>query len=229
MPADADKVDRAVEKLASAKGGWPVAMTDSAMERFEVTQDLYQRRVTLTAEDEILADLFLGTSPSYRKTHARHASGGPVYAIIFSNYEAGTKKSDWVDKSLLQPDGDIVSIARSSTVTGWTLSATEDGWLAGNVALDQDEVAALAARFKGLRVLDVVDAEPNTEPKIGFRVVDVSGPYDNAFYQHEVDDEYVATSSRFGAVFKEAPYIVEQLDVSLEDLSLAKKASGVDL
>jgi len=199
------------------------------MERFEVNQDVYQRRVTLIADGEILADLFLGTSPSYRKTYARHVSGGPVYAISFSNYEAGTKKSDWVDKSLLQPDGEIVSITRGSEATGWTLSATEDGWLAANVSLDQDGAAALAARFKGLRILEVVDVQPNTESKMGFRVVDDSGPYDIAFYQLEVDDEYVAASSRFDAAFKVAPHVVEQLDVSLEDLSLAKKASGVDL
>lgn len=227
LPADADKVDRVVEKLANAKGGWPVATTDSTMARFEVTQDLYQRRITLTAVDEMLADIFLGTSPGYRKIHTRHVSGGPVYTIVFSNYEAGTKKSDWIDKSLLQPDGEIVSITRSSTETGWTLSATEGGWLAGNVTLDQDEVASLAARLEGLRVLELVDVEPNTEPKIRFQVVDDSGPYDIAFYHLEVDDEYVATSSRFDAVFEVATYIVEQLDVSLDDLRFAKNSSGV--
>jgi hypothetical protein len=223
LPADADKIVGVVEKLAGAVGSWPVATSDSAMERFEVTQDTYQRRIILTSGDETLADIFLGTSPGYRKVHARHVSGGPAYAIAFSNYEAGTKISDWVDKSLLRPDGEIVSITRNSTEMGWSLSATEDGWVAGNVDLDQDEVSSLAARIEGLRVLELVDAEPTTAPKIRFKVVDDIGPYDIAFYHLEVDDDYVATSSRFEGVFEVATYIVEQLDVSLEDLRSGKE------
>lgn len=218
LPADSSKVDKVVEKLASAAGGWPVATSTSALVRFEVTDDEHQRRVIVNAGDETLADIFLGTSPGYRKVHARHASGGAAYAIEFSNYEAGTEPTDWLKKTLLQPDGKLQSVARDAAEAAWNLTSTEDGWTADGVNLDQDEVSTLIGRFEGLRVLDLVDAELPATPKMRFTLIDDGGAHEIAFFHLEEEDDYVATSNRFEGRFEVATYIAEQLDVSLGDL-----------
>ena len=89
VPADASKIDEVVQKLADAAGGWPVASQASSAERFEVTEESHQRHLVLKAGEDTVADLYLGTSPGYRKAHARRADDDDVYAITFSNYEAG--------------------------------------------------------------------------------------------------------------------------------------------
>lgn len=216
LPADADKVDRVLDKLADADGGWPVATSESAMARFEVTEDEYQRHIVVGGADETLADVYLGTSPSYQRVHARHASGGPVYAIDFSNYEAGAKVSDWLRKSLLQPDGALQSVARTGE-PGWTLASTDDGWSSEGVTIDQDEAAEYAARFTGLNVLGIVDVELPEEPTVRFVLADDAGAHELALFHLEEEDDYVATSNRYDGQFEIAKYVAERLDASLDD------------
>ena len=218
LPADANKVDRVLDKLADADGGWPVATSESAMTRFEVTEDEHQRHIVVGAGDETLADVYLGTSPSYQRVHARHASGGPVYAIDFSNYEAGAEVSDWLRKSLLQPDGALRSVARVGEA-GWTLTSTDDGWSAEDVTVDQDEAAEYTARFTGLNVLGIVDVELPGDPTARFVLTDDVGAHELSLFHLEEEDDYVATSNRHAGQFEIAKYVAERLDASLEDLA----------
>ena len=218
LPADSGKIDRVLGKLAEAEGGWPVATSDSAMTRFEVTEEAHQRHVTVGGGDETLADIYLGTSPSYQRVHARHASGGPVYAIDFSNYEAGAKVSDWLQKSLLQPDGALQSVARQGE-SAWTLESTDDGWSAAGTTIDQDEAAEYTARFTGLNVLGLVDAELPEEPTARFVLTDDVGAHELALFHLEEEDDFVATSNRYAGKFEIAKYVAERLDASLEDLA----------
>ena len=218
LPADTNKVDRVLDKLADADGGWPVATSESAMTRFEVTEDEHQRHIVVGAGDQTLADVYLGTSPSYQRVHARHASGGPVYAIDFSNYEAGAEVSDWLRKSLLQPDGALRSVARVGEA-GWTLTSTDDGWSAEAVTVDQDEAAEYTARFTGLNVLGVVDVELPGAPTARFVLTDDIGAHELSLFHLEEEDDYVATSNRYAGQFEIAKYVAERLDASLDDFA----------
>ena len=218
LPADAGKIDGVLQKLSDAAAGWPVATSESAMERFEVVEETHQRHVVISAGDETLADIYLGTSPTFGKVHARHTSGGPVYAIAFSNYEAGARQSDWLDKSLLQPEGAVQSVARASADGEWTLTSTDTGWITDGMELDQGETNTFMDRLRRLNVLDLVDAELPPEPSARLTVVDEAGAHELALFSLE-DDDYAATSNRFEGVFGISSYIAEQLNVSLEDLA----------
>lgn len=224
LPADADKIDRVLEKLSAAAGGWPVATTASAMQRFEVTEDAHQRRVTLGGGEDTVADIYLGTSPGYQKTHARHVAGGDAYAIEFFNYEAGLEPSEWLEKSLLQPAGELKSLTRQGD-DGWSLTATDAGWTAPDVTLDQEEIATLVGRFEGLTVLNIATGELPQAPYLRFVAVDDEGEQELAFYRFSEDGDNYAVSSRFDERFEVASYIVEQLDKSLADLTAAEEAT----
>lgn len=164
LPADAAKVDEVIKKLADAAAGWPVATSASVQERFELVEDNHQRRLTLSAGGETVADIYLGTSPGYRKTHARRVDDDNIYAITFSNYQAGMKESDWLDKALLRPDGALTGLRYDSAFAEppapvFALTKNEEGvWAAASgAALDQAKVETLAGRFTGLTVTDVSD------------------------------------------------------------------------
>ena len=164
LPADAAKVDEVIKKLADASAGWPVATSVSVQERFELVADNHQRRLTLSAGGETVADIYLGTSPGYRKTHARRVDDDNIYAITFSNYQAGMKESDWLDKALLRPDGALTGLRYDSAFAEppapvFALTKNEEGvWAAASgAALDQAKVETLAGRFTGLTVTDVSD------------------------------------------------------------------------
>lgn len=162
LPADAAKIDGVIEKLADAAGGWPVANSASVQERFELVEENHQRRLRLSAAGEVVADIYLGTSPGYRKTHVRRIDDDNIYAITFSNYQAGVQESDWLDKSLLRPDGALTglrydSAPAESPAPVFALTKNEQGvWAAQSGAtLDQAKVETLAGRFTGLTVTDV--------------------------------------------------------------------------
>ena len=225
LPADAAKVDGVLQKLSDVGATWPVATTESAMRRFEVVEEAHQRHVTIGAGEETVADVYLGTSPTFGKVHARHAAGGPVYAIAFSNYEAGTKQSDWLQKSLLQPEGNMQSVARKSADAEWTLTSTDAGWTTDGVELDQDETKTFVDRLGRLNVLDLVEVELPPQPSVRFTVVDDAGSHELALFALP-DDEYAATSNRFDGVFGISSYIAEQLTVPLDEL--AADAEGAD-
>ncbi len=227
LPADAGKIDGVLQKLSGAGAGWPVATSESAMERFEVVEEAHQRHVTIAAGDETLADIYLGTSPTFGKVHARHAAGGPVYAITFSNYEAGAKQSDWLRKSLLQPEGEMRSVARKSADAEWTLTSTDTGWTTEGLELDQDETTTFVDRLGRLNVLDLVDAELPPQPSVRFTVADDAGSHELALFALE-DDDYAATSNRYEGVFGVSSYIAEQLSVPLEDLLVDAAEGEVD-
>ena len=218
VPAASLKVESVIEKFADLSGSWPVANTGSSRERFEVTEDNHQRHVVLKAGEDTVADFYLGTSPGFRKTHARRADDGDVYAIGFSNYEAGVKTSDWLEKSLLRPTGSLEAIARPD---GYELIKDEAGdWMAADgTELDQGKVQTFVGRFKGLSVMDVSDVALPETPTAVFGLTDDDGVLTFTVYALEDGEKYVATSDRVAGAYEIAKYIGEQLDKSLEDLA----------
>ena len=216
-PADSSKVEDVIGKLADAAPGWPVATTASAAERFEVVEDDHQRQLVLKAGDETVADIYLGTSPGYRKTHARRSDDDDVYAIIFSNYEAGIKASDWLDKSLLRAAGTVQSLRRAG---GFALAKDDDGmWQAQSGAeIDQGKATTLAGRFTGLTVLDIVAEALPDEPAATFVLTDDDGELTFKLFQME-GDEYAAISDRVPGAYEISSYVAEQMDVALADIA----------
>ena len=228
LPADSSKVDGVLDKLSDASGGWPIGSKASTAERFEVADDNHQRHVTLTAGDDTLADFYLGTSPGYRKAHARHADDDDIYAITFSNYEAGVKDSDWLDRSLLRPDGSLTGVER---LGGFALSKDDDGmWTAADgTALDQGKAETFAGRFNGLSVTGVSDVDLPDSPHLTFALTDEAGTQTLRIFHLEADDDYVAVSDRVPGAYSMSSYIAEQMDETIADLApeAAEDASEV--
>ena len=125
LPADGEKISQLLDKLIAANAPWPVATSAESAKRFEVAPDKFQREIKLTDKDQVVADLYLGTSPGFKKVHARRAESDDVYAISFANYDATSRTDDWLDKTLLKPTGDITAVTRPDH---WKLQHTGDTW-----------------------------------------------------------------------------------------------------
>ncbi len=220
LPADDGKVGEVLEKLAKATAAWPVATSAATAERFEVTEENFQRRLVIEGEDGETARLYLGTSPGYRRVHARAEGADEVYSIDFSNYEAPTDSGQWLDKTLLRPQGELVALRRDD---GWSLERGEDAgeWLVDGTAADQDAADGLVGRFEDLSVLGV--AAEAGESKGSFRVRDEDGEYRLDFFFQEDEDDYSIASSRREGRFEVATYIAEQMLIGVEDLLPAEE------
>lgn len=214
LPADHDKVEDLIEKMAGLQAGWPVATSQSTAERFEVTEDSFQKHVVLHSGEDVVADFYLGTSPGYQRVHAR--IDGPVYSVKLSNYEFGSKASSWLNKQLLRPEGRLSRIER---VGGFVLTRGDEGWNAAQEGeLDTALVDSFAQRFTNLSVYDISTAELPNDPRASFVLLDESGELELDMYYLEEDEDWVATSSRVEGKFGVSTYIAEDMSKEFEDL-----------
>jgi hypothetical protein len=102
LPADANRVDALLHDLTTQSGIWPIAQSSTARQRFQVADYYYQKRLTLLSSGQELGTLYLGTSPGFRKVHARNAQQDDIYSITFNAFEIPAVNDGWLDTRLLQ-------------------------------------------------------------------------------------------------------------------------------
>jgi hypothetical protein len=221
LPADADKVTALLDKLVAASAPWPVATSAESAKRFEVTADKFQREIQLRSGDQTVADVFLGTSPGFKKVHARRADSDDVYAIAFANYEATARADDWLDKNILKPDGDVTALARPDH---WKLERNGETWsldgLAQGETTKQDAATDLVNKVVNLRVMGVADAAPTDDAtlKLTLSATTPKGTFDYRLYQPQPNSDFVVTRSGQDGAFKLAAYVGEPLIKDRGDL-----------
>ena len=228
LPADGGKVSELLADLSDLDAPWPVATSDDSAERFEVTEGNHQRRLLIEDEDGPVADLLLGTSPGYRRVHARLSGASEVYSIDFSNYEAPTDPDQWLDKALLAAKGEVSSVVLEGA---WQLARQDGEWQIDGAPAEAEAADDLVRRFTGLRVLgsadEEADAEDEADPAGVFLVTDQDGEHRLTLYHEAEEDDYRLASDRVAGRFEVATYIAEQMLADPADLQ-AKEMEAQD-
>ena len=214
LPVDESKLEGVIDQIETARLSWPVAQTNSSRERLEVADDKYQKRLQLYSGDELVSDLYVGTSPGFRKVHVRRAGEDDVYAVELNSYDLTVKTNDWLDKQALKMD-EITQIKG----TDFNLKNVDDNWAFVNdetqgdasqetLELDKDKAKELASAISGLRVQGVADQAPDETPV----EITVSGSDGEVKYQFaEKDDKYYVTRNDIDAVFTLSKYDYERI------------------
>jgi hypothetical protein len=189
LPAAQQKVNALIEKLRNTKTGWPVTTTSASQERFEVSDDKHQRELILSQGENTLAQLYLGTSPGFRKLHLRKAGEDVVYAVALESHDFTAQASAWLDPGLLRPDGSI------DALTGPDFQINKQGsqWqsTAADTQVVQEEAEKLLNALQNLRVSEARKI-PDHDPQAGYiltiNVKDKKQRYQ--FFEHE-SQQYV--------------------------------------
>jgi hypothetical protein len=225
LPADADKVMNVIRKLGEGSATWPVATSAESRERFEVTAEKHQRRVSFFAGDELLAEIYVGTSPGFRRVHVRADDADAVYSIDFAVHELPTDSSEWLDRSLFRSE----DVSRVTLPGGAVLSRAsgEDAWLLDGVPADAEAAEELVERIERLSVLGLYDGpEEALDAPRGLDVVSGSGEYRLEFRHDADDDEYVLTSDRYAGRFTVPAYAAEQILIEPDELMTDPEAAA---
>lgn len=156
-PADGHKVEKLLATLTGMERNWPVAKSADAAKRFKVADADFERRLRFGSGNKVLATLLIGSSPGFRKVHARVAGEQAVYDIPFSSYRASLKPEDWVDGRQLQLKPEQVAAV---DLPAWRLVVTKGkprlADLAAGEKTDGEHARQLLERLTGLTVRDVV-------------------------------------------------------------------------
>lgn len=210
LPVDKQKLDDLLQKLDGTKLTWPVTTTASSHERFEVAGTKFQRRIELFQGDTKKADLWLGTSPGFKKIHVRREGDDQVYAVELTAFEFAVEPKDWLLKNLLAVKD--VSIIKAAD---YEIQKANDGW--NFVAVNQDAAAArvnaakateLVNAFSRLEVQEVVTQVPQGETTSAI-VKSAAGEFEYNFIK--ADNNYFVQRNDRNIYFKLRQSDVEQI------------------
>ena len=108
-PADRAAVEGVLAKLEGLRQGFVVASSREAAKRFQVEEDAFLRHLVVRQKDTQVANLYLGTSPTYRQVHARKAGSDDIVAVNLAAYELWSTTDQWLDKHLVALDQQEIS------------------------------------------------------------------------------------------------------------------------
>jgi hypothetical protein len=161
-PADNERLDGMLQRLAGIQRGLPVATTASARVRFKVDESEFERRLRLKHGEETLVTLYLGESPGLRQIYARTAEDDAIYTIALAAHELSVEAKGWLDASSLAVEA--ASIDELELADGIGLKRNGDSWEAEGVTTDEPfnpaAAEALAMRLGGLRIEQLLGTEP---------------------------------------------------------------------
>lgn len=227
LPADASKIETILRALLTSDAGFPIAQTDAAARRFEVSEDSYQRKLVLrTGSKEVVA--YIGSSPAFRKVHARVNGQPSVFVIELNSFDAETDTDAWLDRSLLAiRDVESLQIGDEQyqiNAAGWMNSAAE--------AVDAQAMETLLSGLASLQVSGVLDTGElleNAEAKLFLKASTSEEKVELELLHDQEADRYYVRPSAYEQVFDVSAFDAERLIESAAALSYApgRPTSGV--
>jgi len=218
LPADAAAVQGLLDQLASLKKGWPVATTPGAAAHFKLAKTQFVRHITLLQGDKPQAELYLGSSPGFRKIHARKPAEDNIYAVQFEVADASTRQEDWLDKHLLKHKAADIQRVKLPK-----LSLQRSGDQLKLAALNkgeqtrQDKAQQLLDTLADLSIEGVLGREDKPAygqkaPALSYQLVFKSGKQERYRFSKPKDQSYyVLKTSADPHYFKVASWIVDRI------------------
>ena len=210
LPANKAMVEKLLERLVNQDSGWPIAQSNVARQRFQVSEYHYQRSITLLREGQRLATIYLGTSPGFRKVHARNDAHNAIYSITFNAFDAPGVSGSWLEPGLLQ----IRSPLRI-TADSYTLSRENGDWISGTGRTpDKRELEALLTALRTLQVEGVAEQDlqrdlSDLEADLILQVLSLTG--ETTLELFTLGDTHFISSSDYALIFKLSAYDFDRL------------------
>lgn len=104
FPVSESKFTELQTKLKEFKTSWPVGRTMISAKQFKVTDEKFERKLIFQNGDQVVSTLYLGSSPSFKKIHARVDGAEETYSLDFNAYDIPTGATNWVDKKYYEID-----------------------------------------------------------------------------------------------------------------------------
>ncbi|MEM8493154.1 MAG: DUF4340 domain-containing protein [Pseudomonadota bacterium] len=222
LPADGTKMVSLMDALAGQNPGFPVATSTGAAERFEVDNGAFEKRLQFSDAAGNETTVFLGSSPSFRKVHARISGENEIFTLELNSFDAPTTSDQWLDQSLL-----ATTAINSVQIDNVSFELTEDDWVrTDGGATDSDAASQLINGLGGLRVSGVAadddDVGARAEPVVTLNLNSGDAPdtveSTLTVLKDEEEERYFLSSSRFSQRFDTSSYDAERLIEATEKL-----------
>ncbi len=160
-PADGNKVEKLLSKIGAITTDRMVSSAAAARRRLEVAEDRFNRRLVIRKGGEEEIEIFLGTSPGFRKVHVRRGDSDAIFlARDLATWEVAAGQGSWWQRRYLDYDpAGALSVSLKNSHGGFTVSRADTGspWQAeGGRELDREKVASLLDDLCRLTITDLV-------------------------------------------------------------------------
>jgi len=231
-PAAAGKVEKILEKLASLDTARLVSSSASARRRLEVAEEHFNRRVKLAAAGDTF-ELYLGTSPGYKRIHVRRGGGDGIYLVRdLAAWELAATVSSWWKHEYLDYDpGRVTALAVKNGHGEFRLERKSGKWQAEGRELDQNRAASLVSDLCRLTITDVVTEKgfaPRGEPEATLTIEGKDGKRVLSVWKPEKKDgDYTVKLEDASHYARAAKYALGRLlDATLAGFLPAEKAAA---
>lgn len=212
------KFDQFADKLVNARRSWPVGKTLVAARQFKVTPERFERRVRFLRGTEVLGDVFLGSSPGFRKVHARLDGDEHTYSIDFNAFDAPAEADQWYDTEILKTA--VEDIARVD-LGAYALKAEGAGFqiegLRENEQTDEEGVRKLVRQVSEVAFTDILFDGGKSLFDAGKQVVEYTiemkegPPVTHRVVAPDEGGDYILKSSGLPHYFKVVPGPFDEL------------------
>ncbi|RLQ23425.1 DUF4340 domain-containing protein [Seongchinamella sediminis] len=210
LPADPEKVAEVLQKLTAGDPGWAVAHTLAARQRFQVADYHYRRKVTLASLGQTVGTVYLGTSPGFRKVHARNELGDGIYSLDLNLFDLPVEAGQWLEPRLLQVRAPVAINA-----DGYSLQRRDGEWQLGTGETpEQRELQALLDALRNLQVLGVASAQQQqaAQREEAALILDITALAGNTRLElFRLGEDYYAASSEYPQLFRISAYDFDKL------------------
>jgi len=163
--AAADKVENLLTTLAGLTRPWPVAKSTEAGKRFKVDEQNFERQLVFSSKGKTEETLLLGSSPGFRRVHARISGEPEIYDIPFSTIQVNLKGEDWLDLKQLQVKADEISTVELPDCRLIRRDgAVELDQLGENEQTDAKQAQRLLEQLADLQIRDIFGKADKTLP-----------------------------------------------------------------
>lgn len=186
FPADATKVNTALESLHDLKHAAPVATSGSDLARFKVEDSNFERHIQLHKGTDTVGDIYLGNGSGLRQSYARLPNDKTVYTAAIGTFDLPAIADNWEDKTILklnESDLHTLSIAGGLKLTRTVSDGktkTSD-WQAANLEagklVNQQAVNDLASKLMTLSFAKVLGKEAKPEYGLDKQTLNIAALY----------------------------------------------------
>lgn len=167
LPVKSDDINELLQSLKMLQTSWPVATLSSSHKRFEVVKEKFVRHIQLYSKDNLVEELFFGSSPGLRQSHVRRVGDDAIYNVGLDTLDINANIGTWVDKSLIAA-GDISTLKGSDynikrNGATWGFNRSGPSIFLGNSKqgkLDQNKVDEFVSALANLEIISVAKYKP---------------------------------------------------------------------
>lgn len=164
FPASEAKILDFKNKMLGFKKSWPAGKTEISAKQFKVVDDSFERRVAFFQGEKQVNTLYLGSSPSFKKVHARVDDAKLTYSLNYTPSDLPISYKNWLNKKYLKLERTQVK-----EVSWGELSFENQGGdflvqgLGDKEETDKAKSSSTVANLLGIDFVDVLGKKENVE------------------------------------------------------------------